>query len=222
MTSKLLKAAFASTVAVALAGSAQAVTIANGGFENGLFEVGPDGFQELDAGSTAMTGWTIGGNGVDWVSSYWEQLPGSSKSIDLHQMNIGSIEQLITGLTPGLQYFISFFVAPNNSQGTNLPKSAELAFGSDSVIVTYNTTGANTLANMGWEERTYSFVASQSDQLLKLTGMITPGDDSRTGLAVDNFSISAAPDSATWLTMIVGFGAAGTMLRRQRTKLATA
>lgn len=221
MFKTLTKAALASIAAIAFAGAAQAVSITNGDFEAGAYVGGPDGFQTVASGNTAITGWTVGGAGVDWVGTYWQQLPGSSKSVDLHQLNVGSIEQMITGLTPGLTYLISFYVAPNSARN-QLDKSATLAFGADSVQVTYDTTAANTLNNMGWEQRTYSFVASTTDQLLKLTGSVAPGDDAATGLAVDNFSISAAPDAATWLSMIVGFGAAGTVLRRQRGKLATA
>ena len=221
MFKTLTKAALASVAAVAFAGAAQAVSITNGDFEAGAYVAGPDGFKTLSAGNTDMTGWTVKGNGVDWVGTYWQQLPGSSKSVDLHALNVGSIEQMITGLTPTLTYLISFYVAPNTALN-KLDKSATLAFGDDEVTVTYDTTGANALNSMGWEQRSYYFVAKDSAQLLKLTGSVGPGDSNATGLAVDNFSISAAPDAATWLSMILGFGAAGTMLRRQRGKLATA
>ena len=49
------------------------------------------------------------------------------------------------------------------------------------------------------------------------------GDTNASGPALDNVSISAVPETATWAMMILGFGVVGGAVRRRRsTALATA
>jgi hypothetical protein len=71
------------------AGTAKA-DILNGSFEFGSFS-GPS-FDTLSGGSTAINGWTVGGDSIDWIGSYWQPGDGS-RSIDLSGNNLGSISQ---------------------------------------------------------------------------------------------------------------------------------
>ena len=193
--------------------AAQAVTIVNGNFESGP-AVGAGGFTTLGSG-TSLPGWDITGGGVDYIGSYWTGAAGvGSHSIDLNGNSSGAISQTITGLTAGVNYVVSFFISGNPDNGKNPnPKSAVLLLGNTADLISYTLTAQNTKTTMQWEQVSYSFLATGTTALLALTST-TPG---AYGLAVDNFSISAAPDAATWLTMILGFGLVGAAMRRRPT-----
>ena len=85
------KFSLAATFAVAtalLAAPAGAVTILNGSFEAASLD--PGVFTTLGAGSTAITGWTVGGDSIDYIDSYWQAADGA-RSIDLSGNNKGSM-----------------------------------------------------------------------------------------------------------------------------------
>jgi hypothetical protein len=50
----------------AFTGSASAATIVNGSFEDSSVNPG-GGFATLSGGSTAITGWTVGANSIDYI-----------------------------------------------------------------------------------------------------------------------------------------------------------
>ena len=200
-------------LALAFGGStaAHAVTIVNGDFEQGP-AVGAGGFTTITAGN-GLPGWTINDGSVDYIGSYWTGQAGAgSHSLDLNGNDEGTISQTIQGLTSGVTYVISFFIS-GNPDGGNATKKAGLTLGGSFAPVTYTLSSTNSTTNMNWEERTYSFVATSATALLVLTSR----SEGAYGLAVDNFSISAAPDAATWLTMILGFGLVGAAMRRRPT-----
>lgn len=211
-----------------LAAAAPGHALVNGGFEetpthpyNGSI----DGFEELDPGSTAIEGWVVfqpvgagSGTGVDWINSYWQAGEGNF-SLDLNQTGRGGIRQIITGLTAGVTYYVNFLYSgnPTKNQPDSPNKRALFTYGNigstESTTLQYNVNAfGNTYSDMKWQQATYSFVSDGSAAIIRLASL-TPG---ATGMAFDAFSISAAPDSATWLSMILGFGIAGTALRRSR------
>lgn len=204
---KIAHFGLAATIAIGASGSAQAVTIVNPSFESGAIG---GSFQTKGAGDD-LPGWVIGGS-IDHIGNYWAAQDGN-KSIDLNGGGAGSISQTLSGLVAGTTYLVSFWVSgnPDNSQTPN-PKTAVLTLGSAGNTVSYTLTAANSTANMLWEERSYSFVATGTTALLELAS----NQANSYGLAVDNFSISAVPEPATWGMMIAGFGAAGMTLRRRR------
>jgi hypothetical protein len=63
---------------------------------NGSFEAGRLGntarFDEVLAGSNVLSGWTIGGDGIDYIGSLWEASDGS-RSIDVNRHAEGSLSQ---------------------------------------------------------------------------------------------------------------------------------
>ena len=75
---------FAAAVVVGSFGVAQAATLVNGSFEDG---VDPGVFTTLGEGSGNITGWSIYGGGVagtiDYIGSYWNASDGN-RSIDLN------------------------------------------------------------------------------------------------------------------------------------------
>lgn len=244
MTKMITKTLLACAAGLAVASAANAVSFTNGSFESGSYN-GDSDFDTLGVGSTAMTGWLVEAGtpdpllynpvptikddpqGVDWVANYWNAQDGD-RSVDLNSLNAGALSQTLSGLVAGTQYFISFFYSGNPEKQDDNPALKTATFSINqggpaiSHVITYdvdaegNTLGA--AGDMKWKEAVYSFVATGSDATIRISSNLFGA----TGVVVDNFSISAAPDAATWLTMIFGFGGAGMVLRRQRAKLATA
>ncbi len=191
---------------------AQAVSIANPSFES--FNPGFDpstgsGFLQLSG--SQLPGWTINGS-IDHIQQYWTPQDGL-RSIDLNGLGAGTISQTLTGLTTGTQYIVSFFISGNpDNAGSPNPKTATLTLGSLVNPVSYTLTAANSSTNMLWQQVSYAFVADETGTALV---QLASTQENAYGLAVDNFSISAAPEPATWGMMIFGFGVAGFALRRR-------
>ena len=94
---------------------ASAATILNGSFE----DTSPVGvFDTLPAGNGNIANWTIDSGTVDFIGSYWQAAEGAN-SIDMTGGSIGTISQLISGLTNGVKYIITFAMSGNPDNGTS-------------------------------------------------------------------------------------------------------
>jgi choice-of-anchor C domain-containing protein len=187
-------------------------------FTNGSFEQGPHSggwYDTLYAGSTAITGWTVGGHSVDWIGTYWQAADGN-RSIDLNGLGPGWISQTFDTVS-GQEYTVSFAMA-GNPDGLNDVK-VQLAFaGADWGMFWFNAAD-NTHANMGWETKSFSFVALDSQTTLTFASA-TPGFY---GPALDNVSVTPAdsihptPEPASAVAMGVGgLGLLAGLWRRNR------
>ena len=68
---------------IALAGATLAFSgLTNGSFETGTYVDNGSGFEQLNAGDTSLTGWTVDSGSVDWIGTYWPAQDGSM-SIDM-------------------------------------------------------------------------------------------------------------------------------------------
>lgn len=182
------------------------------GFVNGSFESGiaPGSFTTVAGGNTtAITGWEVTGNSVDYIGSYWTA-QNLSRSIDLNGNGQGGIQQTFDTVA-GVLYNVSFWLA-GNPDGDPVTKSVLVgASGADSASYTFTFTGFDK-ANMGWKNYTYSFVAASSSTTLSFASQ----DATSFGAALDNVSVAAVPEPATWAMMILGFGLVGGSMRRRR------
>jgi choice-of-anchor C domain-containing protein len=196
--------AFAASLVGAHSETARAaVTIINGDFANtsGLYtSSGPD-FDTLFAlNSTSITGWTVGGGGVDWVKSYWQAPPGATFSVDLSGRSPGSLSQTLTGLTAGEVYVVSFELSGNPDGGPN-PKPLLVAAAGKSENYIFSVSG-HSRANMGWEEETFTFTANGASDVLTFTSESgTPY-----GPVLGDVELAAAvAEPSTWAMMLLGF-----------------
>ena len=82
-------------------------------FQNGSFETGPTpgGYVTLTAGDTQITGWTVTGNSVDYIGSYWPAADGS-RSLDLSGNAAGGVAQAFDTVA-GHTYRVGFALAGN-------------------------------------------------------------------------------------------------------------
>lgn len=187
--------------------------IVNGSFEEGI---DPGSFTTLNNGSTAITGWTVGGLGIDYIGTYWEADDGV-RSIDLSGNDKGSISQLLTDLIVGNTYGISFSLAGNPDGGAST-KVAVVSDGGSQTSVFFFDQAGNTREDMGWVTQFFTFTAV--DTSARLTFSATQNDPY--GPAIDNVALVALPEPATWGLMILGFGAIGSVLRRRGARISYA
>lgn len=203
-----MKQILALTAALALGGTGlSAATLTNGSFETPLTNVGA--FLNLPGGATLIDGWTVGGNSIDWIGSYWQNADGM-RSIDLSGGNAGSISQDITDLVVGTRYDLSFALA-GNPAGAPAVKTVNVSVGDENADFTFDTTG-KTLTEMGWIMETFRFTAGATTERLTFTSL----NNTAWGPALDNVSIAAAIPlpGAMWLLggAVAGLG----MVRRKR------
>lgn len=153
---------------LAVSGSATAASP----FQNGSFEepsttvIGA--FGTYGAGSTAITGWTVGGGGVDWVGTLWKAADGA-RSIDLNAFTAGSISQAFDTST-GHTYRVTFALS-GNPQGDLGLKTVTVwalsATDATSATFSYNTaTAGNTTGDMRWQTASFTFVAKAATSTL--------------------------------------------------------
>ncbi|KRB41983.1 choice-of-anchor C family PEP-CTERM protein [Phenylobacterium sp. Root700] len=205
---KKLIAGAAVAASILVAGSAaNAATVVNGSFEDG---VNPGVFTTLGNNSTAVDGWLVRGAGVDYVGSYW-QAKGGVRSIDLSALLGGTIQQTIA-VTVGKTYKVSFWLAGNPDGGLGNKLVATSVSGDQTNDFEFLVGAGNTHSDMGWKEYSYTFTAYDPTATLAFNSKTnTPY-----GPALDNVSISAVPEPATWAMMIIGFSSAGVAIRRRR------
>jgi choice-of-anchor C domain-containing protein len=206
-----------------LAQTAGAATIINGSFELGDDPGG--GFLSLGTGSTSITGWTVGGFGVDYIGGYWQASDGV-RSVDLSGPNSGSIAQALDTVA-GQTYMVGFDLSGNPDGGVGNKVSVATIGGSLPAIYTYTVGATNSRSNMNWQHYTYSFTAFSAVSLLTFAS----AEYSPYGPAIDNVSIvedgggignDVVPEPTSWAMMIAGFAMVGASARRRRPRSVTA
>ncbi len=73
---------------------------------------------------------------------------------------------------------------------------------------------SGTTNDLDWKTYTGSFVGTGASETLNFTN--TSPTTGNAGIFLDAISVSAAPEPATWMMMIGGFGVAGVAMRRRR------
>jgi hypothetical protein len=206
---RILSKTLTGVVAVlAFAGQAQAASlIDNGDFEApfagfdpgvGFYNIGP----AVDADTFAVPvnfGWTVSGD-IDLIPSnnFGAALPNSGLfRIDLNGYGPGTISQMFNTVA-GRVYNLRFDYSANGS-GT-----ANVLLGALSAGITGG--GAAQVFSQ-------SFVGTGGLQTLTIAS--TSGGTG--GVVLDNISVSAVPEAATWAMLVAGFGMAGAAMRRRRT-----
>jgi choice-of-anchor C domain-containing protein len=203
----------------AMAGLTFAGPISAASIVNGSFEIGsdPGSFSSQAAGSSAITGWTVGGFGVDYIGSYWQASDGV-RSIDLSLGNAGSVAQTLSTII-GRAYTVNFDLS-GNPDGSPQTKTVVVSInGSEPSIQTYTVGPANSRQNMNWQNYSYTFTAFQAASTL----VFASADSTAFGAALDNVSVldeggigSTVPEPASWAMLIVGFGLIGVSSRRRQ------
>jgi choice-of-anchor C domain-containing protein len=189
--------------------SAYAVSITNGSFETGT---APGAFTEVGAGGTNITGWTVDSGSVDYIGSYWAASDGS-RSLDMSGSSAGQISQVITGLTDGQEYKVTFNLA-GNPDGAPATKDLKVSADGFTGLYSFDTTGhsTGTATTMGWSTQTFFFTASGTSATLAFLSL-TAGSF---GAALDNVTIAATPIPGAILLFGSALGGMGFLGFRRR------
>ncbi|KAB7648395.1 choice-of-anchor C family PEP-CTERM protein [Polymorphobacter fuscus] len=198
-----------------MAVSANAAIITNGSFELGT---DPGVFSTENVGSTAITGWTVGGFGVDYIGSYWQASDGV-RSIDLSALSSGSLSQTIATVA-GTTYTVTFDVSGNPDGGLGNKVLVSSISGSLPNVISYEITPGNSRSNMNWLTYSYDFTAFSNTSVLTFAS----AEFSPFGPAIDNVSIvtsgggggATVPEPSVWAMLLIGFGAVGFAARARK------
>lgn len=163
--------------------------IMNGSFEMGTAP-GALGYSQLSAGNSAITDWTIAGDSIDYISTYWTASNDSSRSLDLNGATTGKVQQQVS-LTSGQQYLLNFDLAGNPDDAGDTKYMEVVITNGSTVSQTYSfdTTG-NTRTDMGWVTESLLFTA---DATANYTFTFASLDTGPYGPALDNVTLSAVP-----------------------------
>jgi choice-of-anchor C domain-containing protein len=161
--------------------------LVNGSFENGP-PVGE--YLPLDAGSTAVPGWTVTRGQIDCIGSDWKAAEGT-RSIDLHgSPGHGGIEQTFK-TTKGRRYRVTF--ALSGSPDCEMPsKRIAVSAAGQSSVFSFDSTG-KARDNMGWVTKEWKFNAVADQTTLEFYTM--EKKDPVKGPAIDNVRVEVVPPS---------------------------
>jgi hypothetical protein len=200
---KALLSSICALVAMSVASGAQATVIFNSTF---------DGLQPYGSWSVVASadGWTTtGGPGIELQNNVAGS-PGSGGAsgvfVELDSHANSTMSRTISGSG---RYILEFLYSPRPG----------IASTSNGVLVSMNGQAlapaftAQGGQNSVWSLKTIEFVAPTSNWQLSFSGV---GRSDSLGGYVDNIRLTAVPEPATWAMMIMGFGAAGALLRRRR------
>lgn len=190
--------------------------IVNPSFEEGDFG-GFTSFHRLMPGDTALTGWTIGGVGVDWHNTVEMKFPHSGdKVIDLHLDGSlgdqGTISQSFD-TKPAQIFELSFFLAgPGVNFGFPDPRSVVVDIAG--VQQTFSAP-ASLNTDIQWGRHHLSFIAL--DTMTTLTFSSPHNGAGFWGPVLDDVRVSAVPEPTSALLFLAGATALALVRRRRST-----
>jgi hypothetical protein len=206
-----------------LATGAQAVTVVNGSFEQGV-AIGGSGQLAVPAppvDTTSITGWSVLTSGVDYVSSLgtsgWDAAQGD-RSIELAGIGSGGISQRHNNFVVGQQYRLVWAMSANPFAPDGVYGITVSATGGGAQQFNYTKTAANTPTNMLFSTYQYVWTATNANSLFAFRS--TTGRAN--GVVIDSVRITLVPEPAQWMLLIAGFGMTGYAMRRRRIRTVAA
>ena len=222
-----------------LSSAAGATTLYSNNFDT---ENGGAGASRLNIGGIgggSLTGLTVTAGSVDLVRTpdYGIVCVGGSGScidLDGSTRQAGEITSGVYNFNAGDSVTFSFDLSGNQRIGGSDNFHAGFAFGGNTLITSYNLGGAWAAANVFTNIVTTGFTSSSSISGNSFTNYsinfvagqagtvafnLGGGSGNNIGPVADNLNLSSTggvPEPATWAMMILGFGAAGSMIRRRR------
>lgn len=169
----ILSTLTAASMAMGLVGvsAAAAPDVTNGSFETGTTPPVPPGFIWLTAGDiTSIASWTVSAGTVDYVGTLWQAADGV-KSIDLNGTSAGAVRQSIT-TEVGKTYKVTFSLS-GNPEGPDGIKTMTADVGAAAIPFDYTVGPSNTLVDMKWASKSFTFVAAAVTTVLTFTSSST-------------------------------------------------
>ncbi len=125
--------------------------------------------------------------------------------LEVNANRLGSVSQIVSGLTPGARYDFGWSMAGRNGGGA---QALDVAV--DGVIVGQMASSGFT----GWLSSVQQFTATATTAKINFASRNAGGNASY-GNLVTNVSVGAVPEPASWAMMIAGFGLIGHAMRRR-------
>jgi choice-of-anchor C domain-containing protein len=193
--SAVVSAAGIAAVPMSAASADPANVIVNGSFESpSIWQTNQ--LVEYEAGSTAIPGWSIGGNSIDLVGENYWQAEDGDQSIDLSGSAPGSVSQTVA-TTPGQNYTLTWYMAGNTNCGQAI-KTMDVSWNGTLVDApTFNDSGDSN-GSMGWEQMQLNVTATGASSVVEFADA-TP-DMSECGATLDNVSLMPASIAAPGFT----------------------
>jgi hypothetical protein len=154
----------------------------NGGFAQPVVSAAA-GYEAFPAGSTAVTGWTVGGDGVEaYASSFMQHPPDTTSEIRLFAGGPGSITQTIA-TTPGKSYVLKWEGA-GEPGGGQVDKIMHVFWDGKLVAAPVFDTAGRSFTNMGWRALQVTVAATSPTSTVEFA--------------------DATPDKSFWGSMVTG------------------
>jgi choice-of-anchor C domain-containing protein len=202
---------------------ADAGLIVNGSFEQGTYTV--PGFQRLFNGDTSLTGWSVGGVGVDWhvatpnpglnpalINPHFGPAQNGSLVIDLNLdggiSGTGTISQSFA-TTVGQAYVLSFYMAGDAFFAN--PQQVQVTVAGLSQVITQPTSPQYQKV---WGLKTLEFIAIAPTTTLSFA---SPNGSGFWGPLLDNVDVNPVPEPTSLALLGSGLiGLCGYRLRRRQ------
>jgi len=173
---------------LAAAPPAGANMAANGGFESGP---DPGDVMQLTVGSTALAGWVVTRNPIDYVGTLWAAAEGA-RSLGLNGSSPGGIAQTIATV-PGAPYAVRFWLA-GDAFSNPIFKRLRVTAAGQTRDYEFDATHAWPW-DLGWVEKTFAFTAVSTATTIEFMSL----DAGDTGPTLDKVTVSsldplASPD----------------------------
>jgi len=230
-----MKRAVQSIIAAALltsASSAHANLITNGGFEDGAF--GDGSVRTIKPGDTALSGWAVNDNPIDWYAKGYEPNPLKPIGVGPHSGNLavnmcdGSVSVLCDGsvrpvsisqtfaVLPFIEQQVTFWVGNYSGNGGPVSIGVTITDGtSNTILLSETATARATDSNSSWQEFTFSYISRIPDGTSNTILFSEIGDNVYVGL--DDVTVVAVPEASTWALALLGFAGLGMAgIRRAR------
>lgn len=214
-------------LALGVAASLRANLLANSSFETvaGTCPSPGSGFYSVfpPPGTQCITGWDVVSEDVHYMGTFWQAADGI-RSIDLDGAvgSSGGVQQAFPTVA-GATYLVTFFMA-GNPLNSPAVKPMRVSADGQSAEFTFNVTG-KTLANMGWTQQTWTFVADDQNAALTFQSLTQErGLLEGWGPVLDNVSVvevgdTSIPEPGTWFIVTSGILSLSLLRSRQNRRI---
>jgi hypothetical protein len=212
--------------------SAHANLITNGGFEDGAF--GDGSVRTIKPGDTALSGWTVNDNPIDWYAKGYEPNPLNPIGVGPHSGNLavnmcdGSVSVLCDGsvrpvsisqtfqVLPSVEQQLTFWVGNYRGNGGPISIGVTITDGaSNTILLSETATARATDSKSSWQKFTFSYISRIPDGTSNTIIFSEIGDNVYAGL--DDVTVVAVPEASTWALALLGFVSLGMLgVRRKR------